>query len=155
MLRRTVATTATLALAATAAPLPFANAATSDATFAKQANAACTTAGKQIEALPEITDDNAIAVLGKESKIAKSLVKKLKAIDAPKAKAAKFKRFIAANADQGKIADQMIAAAKKGDTAKVKSLTKAIDKAGDRSDALAKSLKLSACAKSYSSGGGS
>jgi hypothetical protein len=153
MIRRTAVAASALALAASAAPLPLAGAATSDATFKKQANAACTTAGRQIEALPEVTDDNAVQTLTKTAKIARSLVKKLKAIDPPKAKAAKYQQFVKVNADQATVADDLIKAIKAKETAKVKSLTKKIDKAGDRSDALAKSLGLDACAKPVEPGG--
>jgi hypothetical protein len=152
MMGRTAATATVLTLAAAAAPLPLASA-TTDASFTKQANAACSTEGAKVKALPKITDDNALSVLKKESTIVRSLVTKLKKISAPQAKATKFKSFIAANQKGGMLIDQAIAAAKAQDAAKLKSVTKQLDQAGDRSDALAKSLKLSACAKSYSADG--
>jgi hypothetical protein len=150
MSHRTVAVAATLALAATAAPLSLAGAATSDATFKKQANAACASAGKKVQALPKLTDANERSVLKKETTILKAMVKKLKTIDAPSAKAAKFKQFVQVNQDAADLSDQTLKALADGDAGKAKSLAAKLEKAGDRSDALAKSLKLSDCAKDYS-----
>lgn len=154
MLRRTAAATAAIALTSAVAPLPLAGATTSSATFAKKANAACAAAGAKVEQLPKMSDSNAAEVLAAEGDIVAALVKKLKTIDAPKAKASKYKSFVAVNQEQAKLVDKAIAAAKKKQTSKVESYLKQLAKAGDRSDALAKSLKLSDCAKSYTAGGG-
>jgi hypothetical protein len=154
MLRRTAAATAALALTTAVAPLPLASATTSSKTFTKKANAACAAAGAKIEQLPKMSESNAATVLAAEGDIVAALVKKLKTIKAPEAKASKYKSFVAANQEQATLVDKAIAAAKKKQTSKVETYLKQIAKAGDRSDSLAKSLKLSDCAKSYESGGG-
>lgn len=154
MLRRTAAATAAIALTSAVAPLPLAGATTSSATFTKKANAACAAAGAKVEQLPKMSDSNAAQILVAEGDIVAALVKKLKTIDAPKAKASKYKSFVAVNQKQVTLVRKAIAAAKKKQTSKVESYLKQLAKSGDRSDALAKSLKLSDCAKSYAPGGG-
>jgi hypothetical protein len=152
MLRRTAALSATLALTAAAAPLPLAHA-TSNALFTKKANAACAAAGAKVEALPKITNANFFEVLGQEVKILSSLVTKLDAIKPPSAKQAKYKAMLAESRKQITLARQTGAAVEKQQAAKAKSLAKQLEKAGERSDALAKALKLSDCAKDYNPGG--
>jgi hypothetical protein len=148
MLRRTTALSATLVLATAAAPLPLAHA-TSNATFTKKANAACAAAGAKVEALPKIAQANLVETFDKEAEILSSLVTKLDAIKPPSAKHAKYKAMLAETRKQITLARQTGAAVEKGQKAKAESLARQLLKAGDRSDALATSLKLSDCAKDY------
>ena len=150
MPNRTAAVITTLALTTAVAPLPLAGAATSDATFKKKANAACRSAGAKVRKLPDLTKENTAEVLLEEVGIVEALVKKLKAIDPPKGKTTKYKSFISATQKQATLAEQAVETAKAQDTDKAESLLKQAAKAGERSDALAKQLKLSDCAKRYS-----
>ena len=85
-----------------------------------------------------------------EGSKALALVKKLKAIDPPAAKATRYRSFVSTTMKQATLAEDAIAAAKAQQTDKAESLLKQAGKAGDRSDALAKKLKLSDCVKRYS-----
>lgn len=152
MPRRALALSATLALTA-AAPLPLAQA-TSNATFTKQANAACTAAGAKVEALPKITKSNVATELRAEARILSSMATKLGALSPPSAKRAKYKSFVAVLRQQVTVARQTATAVDAKQAAKAKSLADRLGRLGDKSDAQARALKLSACAKTYNPGGG-
>lgn len=155
LMRRATALSATLALASAAAPLPLAHAATSGATFAKKANAACASAGAKVEALPKVTNANVATELRQTAKILTSLVTKLDGIKAPSAKATKYKSFLATLRQQSALAKQTAAAVDAKDASKAKSLASKVEKSGKKSDAQARALKLSDCAKTYNPAGGS
>jgi hypothetical protein len=115
--------------------------------FKKRADAACASAGAQIEKLsPPIT----VAVIEKQLTIVSGLVSKLQTITAPAAQAAKFKTFIAQTNAQVTGVQAALAASSNGDTAAEKKDLEKVTRESNASNATARKLGLAACAKNYS-----
>jgi hypothetical protein len=144
--RTTVAAATALTLAASAAPLPFAHAADSNATFTKKANAACRAAEKITSNQPETTSKNAVKVLTAERKAFTTLIGKLEALDPPSSKAAKFKSYIKVLDEAESLIGQAVTAAKAKDESKLDAIAAKLKKASKRGTKLAKDLKLTECA---------
>jgi hypothetical protein len=151
---RPMAVALALTLTTAAAPLPAASAATSDAAFTRRADAACAAAGAKVERLPAPTQANLATVLAASGRIVERLVGQLQAIHAPKAKAARYRSFVATTRRQVTLNRRLVAAVKAKDQKRVASLLRQFNQAGLRSNRLAARLKLSACARSYVVGGG-
>jgi hypothetical protein len=120
----------------------------SGGTFTGKANRACTVARAELTKLPKLTPANVVSEADKRSKIISGLVTKLKAIKAPKAKATKYKSFIAETQKQVtnlKAAGDDVQA---GRLDAVKTDLAKLAAAATRARRLAAQIKLSACAKS-------
>jgi hypothetical protein len=130
-------------------PLPFATAATSDATFVRQANTVCRAEGAKISAVPELTDGNEVVVLGQLADLVSGIARKLSRIEAPPAKAAKYRAYLTTTRESVTLLRRTIAAIKRRDAADARASMRQALAADDRGSAYAAALGLPDCAKDY------
>jgi hypothetical protein len=142
------------AIAACALVAPqAAGAKTPTARFADQANAACASAGHRIERLPAMKRSNVIETFVAELRIVRAMVRRLRTIEAPKAKARRYREYIGVVQASVDLVDRALAAAASDDTARASDLLdQAVAKDG-RGNVLAARLGLRDCAKDYGPGG--
>jgi hypothetical protein len=114
--------------------------------FVQRTDQACAAAGAKVEHMsPDVT----IAEIKKQEAIVSSLVTALKRVTPPSADAKAYKKFIAETEAQVADVRAALAAAEKQDKAKTVSELNKLEAAGSASNATARSLKLTACAKNY------
>lgn len=146
MLARVVALTVASTLIG---PLPFASAATSDATFMRRANAVCRAEGAKVAALPPVHDDNAVVVLGQLADIVDGLVGRLKRIEPPRAKAARYRVYLDTTRQSVTYLRRAIAAIERHDARVARSSMSQAVQTDTRGTGYAHVLGLADCAKDY------
>ena len=143
------ALTALVAVSALAAPLPVAGARTTAVQFNHKANAVCATAGDKIEKLPGTDSTSLVKNFRAQIKIINTMVRRLDAIEAPKAQRAQYRSFVAVQRQQVAFVEKSLAAAKAKDTKRAAALLFQVVKKGQRGVRLATDLDLSDCARDY------
>jgi hypothetical protein len=146
VLRRVIILTAVSTLIG---PLSTATAATTDETFTRQANAICAQEGAKVTALPEVTDENAVVVLGQLTGIISELARRLDLVAAPPAKAAKFRTYLVVTRQSVTYVRRTITAIKRHDPAGTRTWMRKALAADARGNKLAAQLGLTDCAKDY------
>jgi hypothetical protein len=126
----------------------------SQSDFVSQANAACKEGNDKIEALtalpsnPDLTDLANLTT--QQIPIANEIYGKLSAITPPSNLQSKYDAYLANGKSQIGIAQQVVSAAKSGDTSQVKALAQKLAVGSDQGNNDAQALGLSECAKHVS-----
>jgi hypothetical protein len=126
----------------------------SQSDFVSQANAACKEGNDKIEALktlPPNPDLNDLATVTEQQiPIANEVYGKLSAITPPSDLQSKYDAYLANGKSQIGVAQQVVSAAKSGDTSQLQTLAQKLSANTDQGNAEAKALGLDECAKHVS-----
>ncbi len=126
----------------------------SQSDFVSQANAACKEGNDKIEALtalpsnPNLTD--LATITEQQIAIANEVYGKLSAITPPSDLQSKYDAYLANGKSQIGTAQQIVSAAKSGDTSQIKTLAQKLSVGTDQGNTDAKALGLDECAKQVS-----
>jgi hypothetical protein len=126
----------------------------SQSDFVSQANAACKEGNDKIEALtalPSNPDLNDLATVTEQQiPIANEVYGKLSAITPPSDLQSKYAAYLANGKSQIGVAQQVVSAAKSGDTSQLQTLAQKLSANTDQGNAEAKTLGLDECARHVS-----
>jgi hypothetical protein len=121
----------------------------SESAFISQADAICKDLNDRVAALPAMTSTQAtISTLTQENRMNKIALSKLAALQPPSNLQDDWSQSVSDSKATFPAAEELPSALKSGDTAKVRALWAEINAKGKASNALARKIGLTACAKS-------